>query len=78
MKKIFNNIFILFTATIFLGACEEEQMTVLNENAETTVSLSSSQVVLDILNTGQDALRATESLALFKNNSLIPPNPGSQ
>lgn len=56
MKKIFKNILFLFTTTLFLTACGEDDLTVLNENAETVVSLSTSDLVLDILNTGQDAL----------------------
>jgi len=56
MKKIFKNILFVFTATLFLTACGGDDLTVLNENAETTVSLSTSDLVLDILNTGQDAL----------------------
>ena len=56
MKKIFNKILILFTATLFLTACEEQDTVVFNDNAETLVSLSSNTVVLDILNSGQDAL----------------------
>jgi hypothetical protein len=56
MKKIFNKIFILFTATLFLAACEDQELAVYNDNAETIVSLSSNTVVLDILNSGQEAL----------------------
>lgn len=56
MKKIFNKILIIFTATLFLTACEDNEMTVYNDNAETTVTLSSNTIVLDILNSGQDAL----------------------
>lgn len=59
MKKIFKNILFLFTATLFLTACGDDDLTVLNENAETTVTLSTSTLVLDILNTGQDALTIT-------------------
>lgn len=59
MKKIFNKILILFTATLCFTACEKQDMTVLNDNAETLVSLSSDTIVLDILNSGQDALTIT-------------------
>lgn len=56
MKKIINNILILFSAAIFMVACNKDELAVLNPNAETTVSLSQSDLALDILNTGQDAL----------------------
>lgn len=61
MKKIFNSILILFTATFFFTACSEDDVTVLNEGAATTVSLSSSSIVLDILNSGEDVLTVSWS-----------------
>ncbi|MCF6182028.1 SusE domain-containing protein [Lutibacter sp.] len=56
MKKIFKNIMMLFTATTLLVACDNQDLTVLDSTASTTVSLSTDQLVLDILNTGQDVL----------------------
>jgi len=56
MKKIINNILILFSAAIFMVACNKEELTVLNSNASTTVSLSASDVVLAKDNAGQDVL----------------------
>ena len=56
MKKIINNILILFSATIFMVACNKEELTVLNPTASTTVSLSASDVVLAKDNAGQDVL----------------------
>ncbi len=56
MKNIFKNILLLFTATTLLVACDSENLTVLDPTASTTVSLSASDVVLDINNAGQDVL----------------------
>ncbi|MDX1830380.1 MAG: SusE domain-containing protein [Lutibacter sp.] len=56
MKKIFKNILMLFTATTLLVACDSQDLTVLDPNASTTVSLSASDVVLDPNNAGQDVL----------------------
>lgn len=47
MKKIFKNILLLFSATIFLAACNNEDLTVLNPDANTAVSLSTTEVILD-------------------------------
>lgn len=46
----------LFTATTLLVACDSQDLTVLDPNASTTVSLSASDVVLDPNNAGQDVL----------------------
>jgi len=56
MKIFINNILILFTAAVFLTACDKENLTVLNPNASTNVSLSASDIVLNKDNAGQDAL----------------------
>lgn len=56
MKKIINNILILFSAAIFMVACNKDELTVLNPNASITVSLSASDVVLAKDNAGQDVL----------------------
>jgi len=56
MKKIFKNILMLFTATTLLVACDSQDLTVLDATASTTVSLSASDVVLDLNNAGQDVL----------------------
>ncbi|MHB1147965.1 MAG: SusE domain-containing protein [Lutibacter sp.] len=56
MKIILNKILLLFTAATLLVSCDKEVLTVLNPNAETTLSLSSSEVVLDKDAAGQDAL----------------------
>ncbi|OGS69279.1 MAG: hypothetical protein A3F91_06070 [Flavobacteria bacterium RIFCSPLOWO2_12_FULL_35_11] len=56
MKIILNKILLLFTAATLLVSCDKEVLTVLNPNAETTLSLSSSDVVLDKDAAGQDAL----------------------
>jgi hypothetical protein len=59
MKKLFKNILLLFTATIFLTACDSRNLTVLDSSASTTVSLSKSDLVLDVNNAGQDVLTVT-------------------
>jgi len=50
---------LLFTATTLLVACDSQNLTELDATASTTVTLSASDVVLDILNSGQDALTVT-------------------
>ena len=56
MKKILNNILILFSITTFLVGCEQEDYTVLSTDANTTVSLDVSEVVLLPENVDQNAL----------------------
>lgn len=56
MKIFINNILFLFTAAVFLSACDKENLTVLNQNASTTVSVSESDVVLSKASAGQDAI----------------------
>lgn len=56
MKIILNKILLLFVAAAFLASCDKEELTVLNSNATTVVSLSASDVVLDKGNAGLDAL----------------------
>jgi hypothetical protein len=59
MKILLNKILILFTAAIFLVACDKEEFTVLNPDATTTVSISTTDVVLEKNNAGQDVLTVT-------------------
>jgi len=56
MKIILNKILLLIVAATFLASCDKEEFTVLNPNAETTVSLSASDIVLDKGEAGQDVL----------------------
>ncbi|MFD1294522.1 SusE domain-containing protein [Lutibacter holmesii] len=56
MKKILNNILILFSITTFLVGCEQEDYTVLSDDANTVVSLDVSEVVLVPENADQNAL----------------------
>lgn len=56
MKIILNKILLLFAAAAFVVSCDKEDLTVLNSNASTVVSLSASDVVLDKDAAGQDAL----------------------
>ncbi len=56
MKIILNKILILIVAATFLASCDKEELTVLNSNATTEVSVSASDVVLDKDAAGQDAL----------------------
>jgi starch-binding outer membrane protein SusE/F len=56
MKIILNKILLLIVAATFLASCDKEELTVLNPNATTVVSVSASDVVLDKDAAGQDAL----------------------
>jgi hypothetical protein len=56
MKIILNKILLLFVAATLLASCDKEVLTELNPNAETTVSLSASDVVLDKEAAGQEVL----------------------
>ncbi len=56
MKNIFYKLLILVIAPIILVNCDDRDLTVMDANATTTISLSSNEVVLDILETGQDVL----------------------
>ncbi len=47
MKIFINKIFILLAVSVFVGSCEEEDLTVLNPNVAVTTTLSQSDVVLD-------------------------------
>lgn len=59
MKKYINKIFILLAISVFLGSCDDVELTEMNSNATTVASLSSSDIVLDKANIGQDALTVT-------------------
>ncbi|SNR53396.1 SusE outer membrane protein [Lutibacter agarilyticus] len=56
MKKILNNILMLFSLTALIVSCDKEEFTVLNPDANTTASLNVSEVVLLPENADQDAL----------------------
>ncbi|MHB1108537.1 MAG: SusE domain-containing protein, partial [Lutibacter sp.] len=56
MKIILNKILLLIVAATFLASCDKEELTVLNSDATTVVSLSKSDVVLAKSDAGQDAL----------------------
>jgi len=59
MKIFINKIFILLAISVFLGSCEDPDLTVLNPNATTVATLSASDIVLEKSNLGQDALTVT-------------------
>ena len=59
MKKILNNILILFSITTFLVSCEQDDYTVLNSEANTVVNIDVSEVVLLAENIDQDALKVS-------------------
>lgn len=59
MKNYINRIWLLLAISIFVGSCEEEELTVLNPNASTVATLSTSDVILEKNNIGQDALTVT-------------------
>ena len=54
--KLLNRLLLFMFATTFLVACDDEDYTILNPAAETVVTLSSSDVVLEKGNAGNDAL----------------------
>ena len=56
MKGIINKIWMLLVVSLIAGACQEDELTVLNPNATTVVSLSATDIVLEESNVGQDAL----------------------
>lgn len=59
MKKIINKVFILFALSVFLGSCDDVDTTEMNSAATTVVTLSESDVVLQDINVGKDALTVT-------------------
>ena len=56
MKIFINKIFVLLAISVFVGSCEEEDLTVLNPNVTITTTLSESEVVLDKNNPVSNAL----------------------
>lgn len=56
MKNILKNILILFSLTAFIVSCDNDDFTVLNPDANTTVSLNAAEVILLPENIDQDAL----------------------
>jgi len=61
MKIFINKILILLTITVLVGACEDPDLTVLNPNATSAVTLSESEVTLKQVDMGKDALTVTWS-----------------
>ena len=59
MKVFINKILILLAVTLIAGSCSEDDQIVLNPNASTTSSLSTSDVVLEKDNAGMDVLTVT-------------------
>ncbi|MDZ7612639.1 MAG: SusE domain-containing protein [Flavobacteriaceae bacterium] len=59
MKVIFNKILFLLTISLMVGSCSDDDQIVLNPNAETTATLSATQVVLDKDAIGSDVLTVT-------------------
>ncbi|MBL4905182.1 MAG: SusE domain-containing protein [Flavobacteriaceae bacterium] len=60
MKKLIKNLLILVSISLFVVSCEKtEDFTVLNADASTTLSLSTSDIILDKDNAGQEALSLT-------------------
>ena len=56
MKTFMNKIFVLLAISVFLGSCEDTDLTVLNPSVAVTATLSESEVVLETANLGQEAL----------------------
>lgn len=59
MKVILNKILFLLTISLMVGSCSDDDQVVLNPNAETTATLSATQVVLDKDGVGSDVLTVT-------------------
>ena len=55
MKKLINKLIILIMAAVGIASCSKNDLTVLNPNASTSVSVTNSTVTLDKANAGQDA-----------------------
>jgi hypothetical protein len=72
MKKIVKNVLILVSLSLFFVSCEKvEDFTVLDATASTTLTLSTSDIVLDKANAGQDALNATWTNPDFGFNAAV-------
>ncbi len=56
MKTIINKLLLLLTISFAIGSCDDENLTIMNPDANTVATLSSGEVVLDKANLGQDAL----------------------
>jgi len=59
MKRLLNKILFLLTISLLVGSCSDDDQIILNPNAETTATLSDTQVVLDKDATGSDVLTVT-------------------
>lgn len=57
MKNIFNKLLLVVGLAFLVGSCEkDDDFATLNQDASTTLSLSKSEVILDLLNEGQNIL----------------------
>lgn len=87
--KLLNRLLLFMFATTLLVACDDEDYPILNSSAETVVTLSSSDIVLEKANVGNDALTISWSepaygfdaaptyRIIFTNGASGPPPPQS-
>ena len=72
MKKLLKNLLILVSLSLFFVSCEKtEDFTVLDTTASTTLTLSTSDILLDKDNAGQDALNVTWTNPDFGFNAAV-------
>jgi len=55
MKTIINKLLLLLTISFAIGSCDDENLTIMNPDANTVATLSANEVVLEKANLGQEA-----------------------
>ncbi len=71
MKVILNKILFLLTIALIVGSCSDDDQLVINPDAETTATLSATQVVLDKDEVGTDVLTVTWTEPDFGYNAAV-------
>jgi hypothetical protein len=71
MKRLLNKILFLLTISLMVGSCSDDDQLVINPNAETTATLSATQVVLDKDELGTDVLTVTWTEPDFGYNAAV-------
>ena len=74
MKKYINKILFLLTFTALFVGCNEDDVVVINEDFNTTVSLSDDNIVLEEANEGQEVLKVTWTQPEFGYNAAAEYN----
>jgi len=65
MKKLMHKLLVLIMAPLVLVSCDDHPMTIMNADPSSTMALSTDEVTLDILNSGQDVLTVSWSAPDF-------------